>query len=290
MNSAILTPSRRRRRHKTRPYRPRVTSITTFTDAQNIALCARASSMSSSRGKPANSRQTFQSTGFEFSRATRENFDEQGYLDANPDVAEAVLRGQFPSGRAHFDRHGHSRAGLYGHPSAGKMERSNERGKRARVMRSRFAKRPKILGRKGSSLKILVMGLPGAGKTTLTHALAPMLGAVWFSGEEVRAALSKDLGFTLADRIEQARRMGWLCDCVTKAGLVAIADFVCPTPETREAFGRHSWCGLIESMRADLRTRIGYSRHQIALISAFCPMATRAFGQTGFARRSNNSG
>jgi len=81
------------------------------------------------------------------------------------------------------------------------------------------------------------MGLPGAGKTTLTHALAPMLGAVWFSGEEVRAALSKDLGFTLADRIEQARRMGWLCDCVTKAGLVAIADFVCPTPETREAFG-----------------------------------------------------
>ena len=55
---------------------------------------------------------TFQSTGFEFPRATRENFDEQGYLDANPDVADAVLRGQFPSGRAHFELHGHSEGRL----------------------------------------------------------------------------------------------------------------------------------------------------------------------------------
>lgn len=30
--------------------------------------------------------------------------------------------------------------------------------------------------------------------------------------------------------------MGWLCDQVVKAGVVAIADFVCPTRETRAAF------------------------------------------------------
>lgn len=86
-------------------------------------------------------------------------------------------------------------------------------------------------------LKVLVMGLPGAGKTTLTRALAPRLEAVVFNADAVRANLHKDLGFSIPDRVEHARRMGWLCDRVVEAGHVAIADFVCPTPETRAAFG-----------------------------------------------------
>jgi ABC-type cobalamin/Fe3+-siderophores transport system ATPase subunit len=85
--------------------------------------------------------------------------------------------------------------------------------------------------------KILIMGLPGAGKTTLSRALAPMLGAVLFNADEVRANINKDLGFSLEDRVEHARRMGWLCDKVVEAGGIAIADFVCPTPQTRAAFG-----------------------------------------------------
>lgn len=87
------------------------------------------------------------------------------------------------------------------------------------------------------SRKILVMGLPGAGKTTLTRLLAPMLEAVVFNADEVRASLNRDLGFSLEDRIEHARRMGWLCERVVEAGHTAIADFVCPTRETRKAFG-----------------------------------------------------
>lgn len=85
--------------------------------------------------------------------------------------------------------------------------------------------------------KILIMGLPGAGKTTLAKALAPMLGAVLFNADDVRLNISKDLGFSPEDRIEHARRMGWLCDRVVEAGGTAIADFVCPTVETRKAFG-----------------------------------------------------
>ncbi len=85
--------------------------------------------------------------------------------------------------------------------------------------------------------KILIMGLPGAGKTTLARELAPLLRAVLFNADEVRKTLNRDLGFSPGDRIEQARRMGWLCDRVVEAGHVAIADFICPTPETREAFG-----------------------------------------------------
>jgi len=80
------------------------------------------------------------------------------------------------------------------------------------------------------------MGLPGAGKTTLARALATRLNAVVFNADEVRANLNKDLGFSEADRVEHARRMGWLCDQVVRTGGVAIADFICPTPETRAAF------------------------------------------------------
>ncbi len=85
--------------------------------------------------------------------------------------------------------------------------------------------------------KILILGLPGAGKTTLANALAPLLNAVVFNADAVRANLSRDLGFSHEDRVEHARRMGWMCDRVVEAGGTVIADFICPTPETRAAFG-----------------------------------------------------
>jgi hypothetical protein len=47
---------------------------------------------------------------YETEPATEENFDEVAYLLANPDVAAAVAAGSFPSGRQHFDRHGHAEA------------------------------------------------------------------------------------------------------------------------------------------------------------------------------------
>jgi len=84
--------------------------------------------------------------------------------------------------------------------------------------------------------KILIMGLPGAGKTTLARILAARLNAVHFNADEVRAHINKDLGFSEHDRIEHAGRMGWLCDQVVKTGGFAVADFICPTPQTRRAF------------------------------------------------------
>lgn len=81
------------------------------------------------------------------------------------------------------------------------------------------------------------MGLPGAGKTTLAVALARELGCVHFNADEIRKEINKDLGFSVKDRLEQARRMGVLCDIAGRYGSHVIADFVCPTPETRDAFG-----------------------------------------------------
>src|SRR5947209_15125347 len=85
--------------------------------------------------------------------------------------------------------------------------------------------------------KVLILGVPGAGKTTLTHALAPLLEAVVFNAGAVRANISCDLGFSHSDRVEHARRLGWMCDRVAEAGGTVIADFICPTSETRAAFG-----------------------------------------------------
>jgi hypothetical protein len=99
--------------------------------------------------------------------------------------------------------------------------------------------------------KVLIMGLPGAGKTTLAIELAKLLGAVHFNADEIRKEINKDLKFSVEDRIEQARRMGLLCDIATRSGSFAVADFVCPIPETRAAFGDAFivWVDRIEAGR-----------------------------------------
>jgi cytidyltransferase-like protein len=106
--------------------------------------------------------------------------------------------------------------------------------------------------------KILIMGLPEAGKTTLATALAPLLNAVVFNADAVRANLSRDLGFSHADRIEHARRMGWMCDRVVEAGGTVIADFICPTEETRAAFGEAFiiWVDRISASRFEDTNRM----------------------------------
>jgi GTPase SAR1 family protein len=100
-------------------------------------------------------------------------------------------------------------------------------------------------------MKILIMGLPSSGKTTLATALARELSCVHFNADEIRKEINKDLGFSVTDRIEQARRMGVLCDIASRYGAHVIADFVCPTPETREAFGAHFivWVDRIKESR-----------------------------------------
>ena len=70
--------------------------------------------------------------------------------------------------------------------------------------------------------------------------------------------LSRDLGFSHEDRVEHARRMGWMCDRVVEAGGTVIADFICPTPQTRAAFGEAFtiWLDRIEAGRFEDTNRL----------------------------------
>lgn len=82
-------------------------------------------------------------------------------------------------------------------------------------------------------MKILVMGLPGSGKTTLAKVLAEKLGAAYFNADEVRKMFN-DWDFSEEGRKRQAYRMRDLCGMVESRH--AVADFVCPTEQTRERF------------------------------------------------------
>lgn len=82
-------------------------------------------------------------------------------------------------------------------------------------------------------MRILVMGLPGSGKTTLAEVLAKKLGAAYFNADAVRAQFN-DWEFSPEARIRQAKRMRALCDIAHTEHTVA--DFVCPSTETQEIF------------------------------------------------------
>ena len=82
---------------------------------------------------------------------------------------------------------------------------------------------------------ILVMGLPGAGKTTLANELAPNLNAKRLNADEVRKA-ANDWDFSEEGRTRQAKRMADLALKLKTDGNYVIADFICPTPEARKLF------------------------------------------------------
>ena len=82
---------------------------------------------------------------------------------------------------------------------------------------------------------ILVMGLPGAGKTTLADELAPMLDAKRLNADEIRKA-ANDWDFSEEGRKRQAKRMAENALKLKNEGNYVVADFICPTPEARSLF------------------------------------------------------
>lgn len=83
--------------------------------------------------------------------------------------------------------------------------------------------------------RILIMGLPGSGKTTLAVELMRLLApeAVHLNADAIRK-VNNDWDFSEEGRIRQAKRMRSLADGTMHD--YAIADFVAPLPEMRRIY------------------------------------------------------
>jgi len=81
--------------------------------------------------------------------------------------------------------------------------------------------------------KILIMGLPGSGKTTLAKKLKILLKADWINADKVRKRYN-DWDFSRQGVLKQARRMRILANKSKKK--FVIADFVCPYNQGRKIF------------------------------------------------------
>ena len=99
---------------------------------------------------------------------------------------------------------------------------------------------------------ILIMGLPGSGKTTLASELVPLLKAKWLNADEVRKE-ANDWDISAEGRTRQAKRMWAKAKEFRDQGNHVIADFVCPTPAARALFPADFiiWVDTIKEGRFD---------------------------------------
>lgn len=87
---------------------------------------------------------------------------------------------------------------------------------------------------------VWLTGLPSAGKTTVGRALVARLrasgrAADLLDGDELRAALAPELGFTREAREENVRRIGFVADLLSRNGVVAVCSVISPYRSMRDA-------------------------------------------------------
>jgi adenylylsulfate kinase len=108
--------------------------------------------------------------------------------------------------------------------------------------------------------RILIMGLPGSGKTFMAQALLQRLesdsrSVTWFNADDVRRRFN-DWDFSLQGRIRQSHRMRELADSAETD--FAICDFVAPLTEMRNNFGADwtIWIDTIDQGRFEDTNRV----------------------------------
>ncbi len=82
-------------------------------------------------------------------------------------------------------------------------------------------------------------GLSGAGKSTIAQAVLRRLRALGrhgyiLDGDNLRAGLNSDLGFSEEDRVENQRRVAEVAKLFVDAGMVAIVATISPLQDMRE--------------------------------------------------------
>ena len=82
-------------------------------------------------------------------------------------------------------------------------------------------------------------GLSGSGKSTIDERVALKLERRGFpveilDGDVVRTHLSKGLGFSREDRDTNIKRVGFVCQLLSRQGVIAIASVISPYREARD--------------------------------------------------------
>src|SRR3954471_13787614 len=89
-----------------------------------------------------------------------------------------------------------------------------------------------------SGCTVWFTGMSGSGKSTVSNALAQRLREAGarvevLDGDVVRTRLCKDLGFSHADREENIRRIGFVCELLSRNGVIAIVAALSPYRASR---------------------------------------------------------
>jgi adenylylsulfate kinase len=98
---------------------------------------------------------------------------------------------------------------------------------------------PSALSTPQRGLTVWFTGLSGAGKTTISQAVAKELQArgdrvTCLDGDVLRQTISADLGFSPADRVEHTRRIGAIAQELTAAGWIVLVAVIAPYRHTRQ--------------------------------------------------------
>ncbi len=110
-------------------------------------------------------------------------------------------------------------------------------------------------------------GLSGAGKTTISDAIEPLLRERGITklekldGDVVRTHISKGLGFSKEDRDTNIRRIGWVAEVLTRNDVCVLASAVSPYREIRDENRRNIGdfvevyvkCSIPELTRRDVK-------------------------------------
>ncbi|MEU8759660.1 adenylyl-sulfate kinase [Streptomyces sp. NPDC048659] len=96
---------------------------------------------------------------------------------------------------------------------------------------------------------VWLTGLPSAGKSTIARAAAEALRSAGrrtqiLDGDELRAHLTADLGFSRADRDVNVRRVGYVAQLLAAHGVTVLVPVIAPYVDARaEVRARHEAAG-----------------------------------------------
>src|SRR4051812_49211724 len=91
----------------------------------------------------------------------------------------------------------------------------------------------------GTGCTVWFTGMSGSGKSTVSGLLAARLRELGaqvelLDGDALRTQLCRGLGFTKEDREENIRRIGFICELLSRNGIIAIVAAISPYRECRD--------------------------------------------------------